>query len=85
MSPNAWECPRCKRINAPTTGFCMCQPSANSGGFGTSGGIWPPAPTSPTLPIVWPNKAGSSVAGRCLSCNEYHGLNIPCPCTKVTS
>jgi hypothetical protein len=33
MTNQAWECPRCKRINAPFNPACFCIPSSGKKGF----------------------------------------------------
>lgn len=37
MTNQAWECPRCKRINAPFNPTCFCSPKSND--YSTIAGV----------------------------------------------
>lgn len=79
MTVEAWECPRCGRMNAPFNPTCFCKrDDSKSPILGKN-------IKERTSPIKW---AGDPIPcmpvnGRCLICNGYHGIGVSCMTLKV--
>ena len=58
MSNRAWECPRCRRINAPFNPTCFCNPEKGLKGLATE-----------ILERVH-NRANPNMAAHCNDCGE---------------
>lgn len=63
---NPWECPRCKRINAPTTPFCSCNHSPSNA---MSIGIFPLACNHEWDGVIL-NRPYAANLGLCKHCGQ---------------
>lgn len=61
-----WECPRCKRINAPFNPCCFCQPPSGSA-RAVIDKLKNPSISFESLDKYTQNS-------RCLSCGGHHGI-----------
>jgi len=79
MSNQAWECPRCKRINAPFNAMCICKPSEQEQSFyeDMKNGAKGQAPFIP-MPLPAGLPYGYTRNDACMVCGKYHGKNIQC-------
>jgi len=71
---NPWECPRCKRINAPFNPSCFCDPSNRKS-----------HPLDAVGKALDTELLKKLQAQRCLVCNGYHGNGLSCMTLQVTS
>ena len=60
---NPWECPRCKRINAPSTPYCDCKPEASA------------AKEYSALLVAW---EATQQYSWCIRCQSPHDKNLQC-------
>lgn len=74
MTNQAWECPRCKRINAPFNLSCFCEPSNRK-----------PHPLDAVGKALDEELLKKLQAQRCSICNGYHGSGPSCMTLQVTS
>lgn len=73
MSNQAWECPRCGKMNAPFNPTCFCDP--------------PPKSSMAKIPnlqdLARDVLERSRGFDRCLVCDGYHGHNVQCVYLKA--
>jgi hypothetical protein len=71
---NAWECPRCHRMNASFTPSCGCSLVTVCGSTQSTNISWKISESGTLSPD----------SERCLVCNGYHGRGVQCIYLKFT-
>lgn len=76
MVNKPWECPRCKRINAPSSTYCDCKPIVHNSVTNN---------TNSVFDNIFPSAAMGQTNIICQNCGGYHDVlnGIPAQCISL--